>query len=99
MKTFLKVLLGVAVCFVAIHFFPLLLVPVIFGVAVTLIVGSALVGGLAALLATTLSLLAGLLVVMLVALAVLSPIWLPILAIVGLISLCRKSQPPLVSAA
>ncbi|MDB6126746.1 MAG: hypothetical protein JWM35_642 [Verrucomicrobia bacterium] len=99
MKTSLKVVLGVVAALVAIRIFPVLLLPIVLGVIVTLACGSVLAGGLAALLAATLSLLAALLAVGLVALAVLSPLWIPALAIVGIVSLCRRSRPPVISPA
>lgn len=79
MKTFLKILLFVLLAMVVIHIFPLLLVPATLSVVVMLGLGALLVGVLAALLA-----------VALVVLTVLSPLWLPLLAVFGLVSLCRR---------
>lgn len=92
MKTFGKILLFVVLGLVCVHFFPVLLLPLILGVVALLVIGTLLAGGLAALAATGLSVLAVLLTVVLVLLAVLSPIWLPVLAIAGLISLCRRPR-------
>ena len=79
MKTFLKILLFVLLAMVVIHVFPLLLVPATLSVLVMLGIGAVLVGVLAAVLA-----------VALVILTVLSPLWLPGLAVLGLVSLCRR---------
>jgi MYXO-CTERM domain-containing protein len=79
MKTFLKILLFGLLAVVVIHVFPLLLVPATLSVVVMLGLGVLLVGVLAALLA-----------VALVVLTVLSPLWLPLLAVFGLVSLCRR---------
>ena len=86
MKTFWKILLFVALGLVILHLCPVLLVPAM------LVVGTVLLSGVAAMAVTGLSLVAGLLAVALVLLAVLSPIWLPVLAIVGLVSLCHRGR-------
>lgn len=83
MKTFLKILLIVAAVLLTLK-----LVPVIFGLGVSLIVIVALaaVVGLGA---------AGVLICIGLALvAALSPIWLPVLAIVGIVALCKKARGP-----
>ena len=92
MKTFWKALLFVVLGLVILHLCPVLLVPVMLGFAAALVIGTVLLSGVAAVAATGLSLVAGLLAVVLVLLAVLSPIWLPVLAIVGLVSLCRRGR-------
>jgi len=92
MKTFWKVLLIALLALVCLKLCPILFIPVMLGFAAMLVIGTLLAGGLAALAATGLSLVAGLLAVTLVVLAVLSPIWLPILAVFGLISLCRRGR-------
>jgi hypothetical protein len=90
MKPFWKILLFGALGLIILHVCPILLVPVMLGLAAMLVIGTVLLSGVAAVAATGLSLVAGLLAVVLVLLAVLSPIWLPVLAIVGLVSLCRR---------
>jgi hypothetical protein len=90
MKTFLKILLFVVVGLVVIHVFPILFVPVMIGFVALMVVGALMMGGVAAIAGVGLALLAGLLAVALVILAVLAPVWLPVLAIVGLVSLCRR---------
>ena len=90
MKPIWKILLFVALGLIVLHLCPLLLVPVMLGLAATLVIGIVMLSGVATVAATGLSVVAGLLVVVLVLLAVLSPIWLPVLAIVGLVSLCRR---------
>lgn len=74
MKTFLKILLAVAICMLAFKVMPLLLIPLAAGVAVTLVVGVTLAAAL------------------FVVLTVLAPVWVPVLAIVGLVSLCRRPK-------
>ena len=92
MNTFGKILLFTLVALVVIHLCPILLVPVMLGVAAMLVIGTLLVGGVAAVLGTGLSLVAGVLAVVLVLLAVLAPIWLPLLAIYGLVKLCSRNR-------
>lgn len=91
MNTLGKILLFTLLALVALHFFPLLLIPAGLALAALLALGALLVGVLAALLGTGLSLVAGVLAVVLVVVAVLAPIWLPALAIYGLVSLCRRN--------
>ena len=90
MKTFLRILLFVLAGLVVIHVFPVLLLPAMIAVVTMLVVGALMLGGVAAVAGVGLALLAGLLAVALVILAVLAPVWLPVLAIVGLVSLCRR---------
>lgn len=78
MNTFLKILLLLVLAVVAVKIAPILLLPV-----------GLLLAGLLTLWATV-SVAAVALFVLLVVLAVgLSPIWVPVLALVGLIALCR----------
>lgn len=90
MKPFFKILLVVAVVLLAFKLLPVLLVPVILGIVLTLIVGSVLAAGVAALTFAGLSTFGALAAVTLVTAAVLSPIWMPVLAVIGLVSLCRR---------
>ena len=92
MNTFGKILLFTLLALVVLHLFPLLLIPVGLAVAAMLALGALLVGVLAALLGTGLSLGAGVLAVVLVLVAVLAPIWLPVLAIYGLVKLCSRND-------
>lgn len=80
MKTFLKVLLLAAVLIVAIKLSPVIFIGALAGTAVAVVLG-----------ALGLSLVAVLLAVAFALLVALSPIWIPVLAIFGLISLFRKS--------
>lgn len=80
MKTFLKVLLFVILAVIAVKLLP-----------VTLALGCILAVGIALIAAVGVSLLAGGIWVALAIVAVLSPIWVPILAIVGIIMLLRRS--------
>ncbi len=88
MKTFLKVILIAALLIVAIKLSPVIFVGAFLGLiaaAVLGVVGISLVVALAAVL---------------LALAVaLSPIWIPVLAVVGIVSLFRKGErtPPVVT--
>lgn len=81
MKTFLKVLLLAALLIVAIKCSPLIFLGALAGLIVAAVLGAVGVSLVAALLA----------VVLAVALA-LSPIWIPVLVVLGLISLFRRSE-------
>lgn len=83
MKTFVKVLLLAALLIVAIKFSPVLFLGAIAGLIVAAVLGAVGISLLAALMAVVLAL----------ALA-LSPIWIPVLLVLGLISLFRKSERP-----
>jgi hypothetical protein len=87
MKTFLKILLVVAILFIAIKLSPVVFVAVLVGLLVAAMLG-----------AIGLSLVAGLVAVALALVAALAPIWIPVLLIVGLVSLFKKfngrSEPP-----
>lgn len=80
MKTFLKVLLLAALLIVAIK-----LSPVIFLGALVGLIAAAVLGAIG------LSLVAVLLAVALALAVALSPIWLPVLVVMGLISLFKKN--------
>lgn len=90
MNTFLKVLLFVILGLVCLKLLPFLFIPVALAFAGLLAVGALLMGGVATVAATGLTVVAGILAVALVLVAALSPIWIPVLAIVGLVSLCRR---------
>jgi hypothetical protein len=91
MKTVLKVLLVVVLIFVAIHLSPAIFVLTLAGLA-----GAAVLGVLG------LSLLAIFGAVIIALVAALAPIWIPVLLIIGLVSLCKKTsekpQSPSVTA-
>ena len=93
MKTFLKILLAVLAVLVCLKILPFLFGVAVVDLAGALAAGVVLVGGVASLAAVGLSVVAAILAVVLVAAAVLAPIWLPVLAVVGLISLCRRNRP------
>jgi hypothetical protein len=87
MKTFLKVLVMAALLIVAIKLSPLIFLGAIIGLfaaAVLGVVGLSLLGVLASVLIAF-------------ALA-LSPIWIPVLAVVGLMKLFRRAEPNVVTA-
>ncbi len=90
MKTFLVVLLALVGAVVAVKLLPLALVPVIFVLGLLLLIGGLLVGGVAAAVAAVLALLVGLLAGGLALVVVLAPIWIPVLAVVGLIALIKR---------
>ena len=91
MKTFLKVLLIAALLIVAIKLSPVIFVGALLGLFAAAVLG-----------AVGVSLLAVLLAVLIAFVVALSPIWIPILVILGLVSLFKKngnaSQPPVVTA-
>lgn len=93
MKTFLKILLVAALLIIAIKFSPVIFVFALAGLVAAAVLG--VVG---------LSLVAALLAVLLAFAVALSPIWIPVLAIVGLVSLFKRSgrangaTPPPVAA-
>ena len=92
MKTFLKIVLFSVLVLVLIKVFPVLLAPAFVAAAVMLVVGAVALAGLGAVVAAGLTAALFVLAIFLVVAAVLSPVWLPILALVGFISLLRR-QP------
>ena len=89
MKTFLKVLLLAALLIVAIKFSPVLFIGALVG-----LIGAAVLG------AVGITLVMALLAVVLALAVALSPIWIPVLVVLGLISLFRKTErtPPMAAA-
>ncbi len=91
MKTFLKVLLIAALLIIAIKLSPVIFVGGIVGLIVAMVLGAVGISLVAA--------LAGVLLALAVAL---SPIWLPVLCVLGVVSLFRKNgksvRPPLMTA-
>ncbi len=79
MKTFLKVLLLVVAAIVAVKLLP-----------VALAIGFVLMAPVALLAILGVSVAGALVGAALVVTAVLSPIWLPVLAVVGIVALCRR---------
>ena len=87
MKTFLKVLLLAALLIVAIKLSPIIFLAALAGLLAAMVLG--VVG---------LSLVAALAAVVLALAVALSPVWIPVLIILGLISLFKKtgqSSPPI----
>lgn len=84
MKTFLKVLLLAALLIIAIKFSPFIFLGAIAGLILAVVLG-----------AVGLSLVAALIAVVLALALALSPIWIPVLVVLGLISLFRKSERPM----
>ncbi|SDR93391.1 hypothetical protein [Opitutus sp. GAS368] len=89
MKTFLKVLLLAVLLIIAIKFSPVIFLGAIVGLILAVVLG-----------AVGISLIAALFAVVLALAVALSPIWIPVLVVLGLISLFRKSErtPPVVTA-
>jgi hypothetical protein len=87
MKTFLKILLIAALLIVAIKISPVLFVGAFLGLFAAAILG--VVG---------LSLVAALAAVLLAFAVALSPIWIPVLCVIGLVSLFRRKEPVAVAA-
>jgi len=90
MKTFLKVLLMAVILILAIKFSPVLFIAAFAGLFVAALLG-----------AVGISLVAALVAVVLALAIALSPIWITVLAVMGLISLFRKNEdrtPPMVAA-
>lgn len=81
MNTFLKVFLLALLALVVIKLAPVLMIPAFIAFIGLLIAGIAMAGGLVLLLVVTLAVLAAL-----------SPLWIPVLAIVGLVALCRRGS-------
>jgi hypothetical protein len=83
MKTFLKVLLLAAVLVIAIKLSPLIFFGAIAGLIAAAVLGVVGIG-----------FFAGLLAVLLALAVALSPIWIPVLVIMGLVALFRRSERP-----
>ena len=91
MKTFFKIFLIVVLALLAIKFIPVVFVGAFVGLILAAILG-----------AVGLSLVAALLAVGIALALALSPIWIPVLIVMGVISLFKKmdtpAQPPVVAA-
>ncbi len=87
MKTFLKILLVVFLLLIAIK-----LSPVIFALAVVGTLVAAVLGVIG------LSLAGAVCAIVVAAAVALSPIWIPVLVVVGVISLFRRKSSPAISA-
>lgn len=81
MKTFLKILLVAVLLVLAIKFSPVLFVLGVAGLIAAVVLG-----------AVGLSLLAALVAVLLAFALALSPIWIPVLAVIGLVSLFKRNS-------
>ncbi len=86
MKTFLKVLLIAALLIVAIKLSPVIFIGALLGLIAAAVLG-----------AVGISLLAGLVAVLIAFAVALSPIWIPILVVLGLVSLFRRKTPPVMA--
>lgn len=87
MNTPVKILLCIVAALIAIKLLPLLLIPLALVGAAVLVVVGLLFSGVVAVAGAGL----GLIVALLAICAVLSPIWVPVLAVVGVIALIRRS--------
>jgi hypothetical protein len=90
MKTFLKVFLILLLALVALKFLPFVLVPFLIGGLGLLLAVALAFGGLATAAGVGLAVLAAIVAVLAVVVAVLSPIWIPVLAVMGLLALLRR---------
>lgn len=90
MKTLVNLLLITALVLVVVKLWPLALAVGSLAGLVLVASGGLLAGGLSAVLGLALALLVALLGVILVTAVALSPIWIPVLALIGLISLLRR---------
>jgi hypothetical protein len=88
MKTFLKILLAAVLLIVAIKLSPFLFVAAFAGLILAVVLG-----------AVGLSLVAALVAVVIALAVALSPIWVPVLCVIGLVSLFRRnSKTPVANA-
>lgn len=93
MSTFLKIVLLVLLVVLIGHLWPIALVPfAIVGLAM-LVLGAITAGGAAIVLGIGFSLLGVVLALVLSVATALSPIWIPVVILLGLISLCRRKGP------
>lgn len=83
MKTFLKVLLAAVLLIVAIKLSPVIFIGALAGLLAAVVLG-----------AVGLSLLAALVAVVIAFAVALSPIWIPVLCVIGLVSLFRRNSNP-----
>lgn len=88
MKTFLKVMLLAVLLIVAIKLSPVIFLASILGLIAAAVLGAVGLSALAILAAVTLALVAAL-----------SPIWIPVLIVLGFVSLFRKSGTSATSVA
>ncbi len=91
MKTFFKIILLIAAVVVVFHCWPLLAAPLGAAVAVGVIGGGLVVLALLAVAGVGVGALAAILAVATVFLVGLSPLWVPVLLIVGIVSLFRRA--------
>ena len=82
----LKVLLVVAGAIVLVHFWPWAMVPFVIGLVLVLGLGALLLAGVAAVGAVGVAVIVGLLAAVIALLALLSPLWIPVLAVIGMVS-------------
>lgn len=92
MKTFLKILLIVAVAALVVHLWPVAAVPIVAGLVVALAVGGVFAGVVALVLGVLVCIALAVLGVAVGLLAALSPIWIPLLLIVGIVGLVKASS-------
>ena len=98
MNTFLKVLLFIVVALLAIKFLPFLLLPVLIaGVGLLLMVGL-VVAGVATVAGVGVAAVVAILAVLTAIVVVLAPLWIPVLVVIGLVALIRRSTRPAVAA-
>ena len=92
MNTFLKLVILTLVVLLLVHLWPLVAVPFgLVGLAI-LVLGAATAGGVAVVLTVGLALLGAVLAVVLSVTAALSPIWIPVVLLLAVISLCKRKS-------
>jgi hypothetical protein len=92
MKTFLKVFLYVLLALLVIKLLPLLGIAAAAVGGITLVLAGLAFSGVAAILGVIVSLAAAILAPLIVLAALLSPIWVPVLLVVGVMALVKRSR-------
>lgn len=92
MKTFFQILLCVLLVVVAIKLLPFILFPLVIGGGALLLIALLALGGVVTVAGLGVAAAATLLAVAIALIAALSPIWIPVLAVVGIIALIRRSK-------
>ena len=92
MNTFLKVLLYVVLTLIAIKLMPLFALAFMLAGAGLLVLAGLLFSGIAAIAGCGVAGLTVVITALVAVIAVLSPIWIPVLIVVGIIALIRRSS-------
>lgn len=92
MNTFLKVIIVVIAAVLIAHFWPLALLPLLIAAGAVILIGALTAGGAAVVFSVICSILGVAIGLVCTVAAVLSPVWIPLLLVVGLIALIRRSS-------